>query len=102
MVKALRTTRKAKRAPVVAKGQGAAQLEAAQLEKRTLQRRLQVERDIVRLAGQLERRIRTTDGRLLDLGTALIERAARTLQGDAAHDADIAAAREGRDAVERG
>jgi hypothetical protein len=99
MVKALRTTRKAKRASVVAKGQGAAQLEAAQLEKRNLQRRLQVERDIVRLAGQLERRIRTTDRRLLDLGGVLVERAARTLQGDAARDADVDAARAQRDDI---
>lgn len=99
MVKASRTGKTARRAKPASTKANHLGIDAALASKRDLQRRIRVERDIVKLTEQLKRRMRSSDQRLLDLGTVFIERAARMLQGDAARDADIAAAKQRRETV---
>lgn len=60
--------------------------------RRDLQRRLRVERDIVKLSGQLENAIRRSDARLADFAAALLQRASRTNVREAARDVERDAA----------
>lgn len=59
---------------------------AAKAERRRLKDRIRLEKEVVRLAGQLEREIRKGDYRLMELGGALMARHARMQQVEAGRD----------------
>jgi len=74
----------------------------AKADKAALQRRLRDERAIVTLSRQLERAIRQSDYRLLELGGALMARGSAMHQADADADVQREAAIAGRHDVDRG
>lgn len=72
-----------KRKPAV---QRQSPVELAKTERRNLNARIRLEREIVRLADALERTIRKADRRLVELGGALMQRDARMNRAEAGLD----------------
>lgn len=74
MVMASKAAKKPKRA-------AATKTVDARVQKQALQREVRLQKEIVGLSRSLERRIRSSDERLMELGAVLLDRASRVFGG---------------------